>query len=71
MKQWQIKGMRYYAETKWLEIMGEDYLDIAFKIARELDPDVKLFYNDYDAVVPHKRDRFYTLLKGMLDRGVP
>lgn len=65
------KGDEILRKTKWLEIMGEDYLDIAFKIARELDPDVKLFYNDYDAVVPHKRDKIYTLLKGMLDRGVP
>lgn len=65
------KGDWLLRKSRWLDIMGENFLDVAFRIARELDPDIKLFYNDYDAVLPHKRDKIYTLVKGMLDRGVP
>ncbi|MEJ6950140.1 endo-1,4-beta-xylanase [Natronospora cellulosivora (SeqCode)] len=64
------KGEQQLRKSNWLEILGENFLDIPFNLARELDPNVKLFYNDYNAVVPEKRDKIYELLKGMQDRGV-
>ncbi|RCW43503.1 endo-1,4-beta-xylanase [Paenibacillus prosopidis] len=58
-------------QSKWLELIGPDYLDISYHIARKYAPDIQLFYNDYNEFVPFKRERMLRLVKGMLDRGVP
>lgn len=59
------------ADSPWYKILGEDYIAKAFEYAHEADPEAKLFYNDYNAVNPDKRDKIYKLLKSLLDRGVP
>jgi endo-1,4-beta-xylanase len=65
----ETHGMR---KTIWLDKLGPDYLDKAFRWAHEADPTAKLFYNDYDADgVNAKSDAVYALLKGMKQRGVP
>jgi len=52
-----------------------DFIDIAFKTAREVDPTVKLFYNDYDNEGIESRtgktNSVYNLVKDMVERGVP
>lgn len=52
--------------------MGEEYIDFAFKIAQEVDPDCSLFLNeqiiDYDG--PSGK-AFLALLARLLERGVP
>jgi len=58
-------------QSRWLELIGPDYLDIAFRIARKYAPEVQLFYNDYNEFIPYKRERILRLVKGMIDRGVP
>ena len=57
--------------TKWLEIIGPEYLELAFKFAHEADPAAKLFYNDYDTENPIKRQAIYDMVKGLKDKGVP
>ncbi|WP_459168132.1 endo-1,4-beta-xylanase [Natronospora cellulosivora (SeqCode)] len=61
----------YRQESKWLEIIGEEYIRKAFEFAHAADPDAKLFYNDYNATQPGKRDRIYKMLKGLIEDGVP
>lgn len=61
----------FLRNSEWYEIAGEDFIIKAFEYAREADPDVKLFYNDYNAIIPEKRDRIYKLLKMLVDRDVP
>lgn len=34
-------------KTKWLEIIGDDFIEKAFEYAREADPNAELYYNDY------------------------
>ncbi|AUX39566.1 uncharacterized protein SOCE26_009600 [Sorangium cellulosum] len=52
--------------------LGERYLDLAFEIAREQDPDAKLYYNDYSIdALNEKADFVYEMVKGMVERGVP
>lgn len=34
--------------TPWLELLGTDYIDLAFRLAAEYDPQALLVYNDFD-----------------------
>ena len=61
----------YLRPSPWLEICGEEYIEKAFEYAHEADPNVKLFYNDYSAVRPEKRDKIYRLVKSLKDKGIP
>lgn len=61
----------YLRNSKWLKIIGEDYIQSAFEMAHRYVPDAVLFYNDYNAIVPEKRDRIYRLLKHLVDHKVP
>ncbi|MDT0643553.1 endo-1,4-beta-xylanase [Zunongwangia sp. F363] len=61
----------FLRNSPWYEIAGEDFLVKAFEYAHEADPEAKLFYNDYNAVIPEKRERIYKLLKLLKDKGAP
>ncbi len=59
-------------QTVWSDGLGPDFIDKAFIWAHEADPDALLFYNDYGAEgMGGKSDQVYTLVKGLLERGVP
>jgi endo-1,4-beta-xylanase len=58
-------------KSKWYEIAGEDYIAEAFRAAHEADPDAKLFYNDFYDYIPAKQQGIYTMIKGLLEQGVP
>jgi endo-1,4-beta-xylanase len=62
---------KIFRETDWYKICGEDFISKAFQWAHEADPGAVLFYNDYNTESPVKRDKIYTLLKKLLDAGVP
>ncbi len=57
--------------SPWTQIIGEDFMDYAFRYAKEILPDTDLYYNDYNEVMASKRDKIYDVVKGMLERGVP
>jgi len=58
--------------SKWMGIIGPDYIDLAFRFAREADPAATLVMNDYNLENSvAKREAMYELAKGMLARGVP
>ncbi|KWX70853.1 1,4-beta-xylanase [Paenibacillus jilunlii] len=65
------KSDQYLRDTKWLEILGEDYLREAFEMAHQADPDALLFYNDYNETDPVKRDKIYRLVRSLLDQKTP
>jgi endo-1,4-beta-xylanase len=66
-------ALRSAAEgSKWLEIIGPDYIDKAFEYAREADPAALLVINDYNLESSaSKREAMYALVKGLLARGAP
>lgn len=64
-------GGEYLRRSKWLDIIGEDFIDYAFQYAHEADPDALLFYNDYNESNPDKCEKIFLLIRGMLERGVP
>src|SRR5207302_7761217 len=58
--------------TIWLQVIGPDYIDMAFRWAHEADPAAKLLYNDYSAEgLGRKSDAVYTLVRSLLQEGVP
>ncbi|MGD0077404.1 MAG: endo-1,4-beta-xylanase [Sedimentisphaerales bacterium] len=58
-------------KSKWLEIIGEDYIAKAFEYAHETDPAAELYYNDYSIENPAKRDGCIKLVKQLKEKGVP
>lgn len=58
-------------ESKWKQVIGDDYIEYAFRFAHEADPDALLYYNDYGAASPGKREAIYEMVKGLIDKGVP
>jgi endo-1,4-beta-xylanase len=62
------KGWRH---SRWHEIIGDDYMEHAFRFAHAADPGAQLLYNDYNMHNPGKREFLVKVLRGYLDRGVP
>jgi endo-1,4-beta-xylanase len=58
-------------DSPWRRIIGDDFLDYAFRYAKEADPKAELYYNDYSLENERKRANAVKLLKGMLERKVP
>ncbi|WP_286807160.1 MULTISPECIES: endo-1,4-beta-xylanase [unclassified Marinimicrobium] len=63
------KGWR---ESAWFKTMGgADYVERAFRLAHEMDPDAHLIYNDYNMHNPGKREFLVNVLRDYKKRGVP
>ena len=61
----------FLRNSKWYQIGGEEFIAKAFQYAHEADPNALLFYNDYNAVKPGKRDNIYRLLSSLIEAKVP
>lgn len=58
--------------TLFNEVIGPEYLQMAFGFAHDADPDAKLFYNDYSAEgLGAKSDAVYALVQELLSTGTP
>lgn len=44
----------FYRKSKWSEIIGNDFIELAFKFAQEADPNAQLIYNDFTMNNPVK-----------------
>jgi endo-1,4-beta-xylanase len=63
-------------KTAWLEMLGPDYIEMAFRAAQEADPNAMLCYNDFgvDYDTPEqeaKRAALLKLLRRLLERKAP
>lgn len=58
-------------QSPWLEIIGEEYISLAFEFAREADPQAELYYNDYSLENPSKREGAVRLIENLQEQGVP
>ncbi|MES2693846.1 MAG: endo-1,4-beta-xylanase, partial [Verrucomicrobiota bacterium] len=58
-------------ESPWRRLIGDDFIDQAFRFAHEVDPEAELYYNDYGLEDKRKRANGVKLLRGLLERGVP
>ena len=58
-------------QSPWLKIVGPDFLTQAFTFAREADPTVPLFYNDYSIESGAKHQSSLMLLRRLIADGAP
>ncbi len=56
--------------SKFLQIIGEDYIKLAFQFAHEADPAAELYYNDYSLFNPAKRKGAVAMVKKLIEQGV-
>lgn len=55
----------------WYATIGEDYVEMAFTYAREYaDPEVKLFYNDFNTYMIPKTNAIYALCESLKEKGL-
>jgi len=59
-----------YRKSKFYQIIGEDYIKLAFQFAHEADPDAELYYNDYSLTSPQKRKGAVAMVKKLIELGV-
>jgi endo-1,4-beta-xylanase len=62
------KGWR---KSAWLNQIGDDFMEHAFRFAHQADPKAKLLYNDYNTHNPGKTAFLVPILRDYLKRGVP
>jgi len=60
-----------WRKSPWFEIIGPDYVALAFQFAHEADPDALLFYNDYETQNPAKRALILEMVRNLRARGAP
>ena len=56
--------------SKFLQIVGDDFIKIAFQLAHEADPDAELYYNDYNEWYPGKRDAIVQMIRSLKADGI-
>lgn len=52
-------------KSKFYQIVGEDFIKLAFQFAHEADPDAELYYNDYNEWFPGKRDAIVQMIRDL------
>lgn len=63
-------------KTPWLEFLGPDYIDFAFRVAAKTDPKAMLVYNDYGLDYDNSKDEarrtaVLKLLERLKSKGTP
>ena len=59
-----------FRESKFYQILGKDFIKLAFQFAHEADPEAKLYYNDYSMSKPGKREGVVKMVKDLKAQGV-
>ena len=59
-----------YRKSKFYEILGEEFIPLAFQYAQEADPNVELYYNDYNEWYPGRRETVVRLINTLKERGI-
>ncbi len=58
-------------DTPFFRVLGEGFVDEAFKLAKKYFPGVKLFINEYNTDSPSKRADYLGLVSDLLKRHIP
>lgn len=65
-----IEGDGSWRKSKFYEIIGEEYIDLAFQFAAEADPNAELYYNDYGMASPGRREGVINMVKSLQSKGI-
>ena len=60
-----------FRKNQWFEILGEEYIELAFNYARKADPKAKLFLNEFDTTDPRKRKVLIEMIKKFQEEKIP
>ncbi|MGN1218525.1 MAG: endo-1,4-beta-xylanase [Phocaeicola sp.] len=59
-----------YRKSKFYEILGEEFIPLAFQYAHEADPNAELYYNDYGMNVKGRREGVVKLIRSLKEKGL-
>lgn len=57
-------------KSQFLSVGGPGFIEKAFKFANEADPNAELYYNDYNMVMPEKRDGAIRIIENLKRKGI-
>ena len=59
-----------YRKSPYYNIIGPEFIELAFQFAHEADPNVELYYNDYSTAKPGKREAIRKLVHNLKAKGL-
>jgi endo-1,4-beta-xylanase len=59
-----------WRNSKFYQIIGEEFVEYAFKFAAEADPDAELYYNDYSMALEGRRNGVINMVKNLQSKGI-
>ena len=59
-----------FRKSKYYNLLGEEFIEIAFRAAHEADPDAELYYNDYSMAGAKKREAVCRLVRNLKAKGL-
>jgi len=59
-----------WRNNKFFQIVGKEYVELAFRFAHEADPDAELIYNDYSMFHEGRRNAVVDLVNDLKSRGL-
>lgn len=59
-----------WRNSKFYQILGEEFVQLAFEMAHAVDPDAELYYNDYSMALPGRRQGVVNMVKTLQEKGV-
>jgi len=66
-----IEGNGTLRDSKWTQIIGDDFIEQAFRIAQEeLPADMALIYNDYGMTANGRRNAVVKLVRDLKNKGI-
>lgn len=66
-----ITPEEHYRKSRWVDIIGPEFIEHAFRLAHEADPNAHLLYNDYNMDNPKRRQYVAEMVRDFKKRGVP
>ena len=60
-----------HRRSPWFQLTGTEYIERAFRVAREVAPNAKLYINDFSTTDEPKRTFLLDLVRDLQSRGVP
>jgi endo-1,4-beta-xylanase len=59
-----------WRKTKFYNIIGEEYIELAFQFAHEADPEADLYYNDYSMAHEGRRNTVVKMVNNLKSKGI-